>query len=392
MEVVDQTITKKILPKSIAQRVASNFGWLIVSQAVGKGIFFITNIYLARTLGVENFGLFTLAQAITFYLWLAVDLGTSMYGIREIANDKENVRVLINPLITMRVVAGVVMFSVYMLVLVVLNMPWQNKLVFAGCGLYLVSYAFYPDWVLKGLEEFKSVAYGSLTSSLAFLGGILGFVHGREDSTIAAVIWSGSYFLGSSLLHYFLVWKQGIQFRPAFNLATWWRHLQESLFFSLSAASILLYRYLAIIFLSIYFSKYEVGLFAAPYRILLAVTGIGSLIATSFYPVLSHLYSTDNLRFHKVRSLYLMLMLAIGLPLSFLGSTFSGSIVGALLGKDYFESIRAFATLAWLVPLCWCAHGLATSLSAMRLQRHAGIGSLCSTTVSYTHLTLPTKA
>jgi len=56
VEVVDQTITKKFLPKSIAQRVASNFGWLIVSQAVGKGIFFITNIYLARTLGVEHFG------------------------------------------------------------------------------------------------------------------------------------------------------------------------------------------------------------------------------------------------------------------------------------------------------------------------------------------------
>ena len=98
MEVVDQTITKKILPKSIAQRVASNFGWLIVSQAVGKGIFFITNIYLARTLGVENFGLFTLAQTITFYLWLAVDLGTSMYGIREIAKNKEHAEDIINPL------------------------------------------------------------------------------------------------------------------------------------------------------------------------------------------------------------------------------------------------------------------------------------------------------
>jgi len=77
--VVNQTtITKRILTKSIVRRVASNFGWLIVSQAVGKGIFFITNIYLARTLGVEHFGLFTLAQTITFYLWLAVDLGTGI--------------------------------------------------------------------------------------------------------------------------------------------------------------------------------------------------------------------------------------------------------------------------------------------------------------------------
>ena len=37
MEVVGQTpITKRILTKSIARRVASNFGWSVVSVAIGK--------------------------------------------------------------------------------------------------------------------------------------------------------------------------------------------------------------------------------------------------------------------------------------------------------------------------------------------------------------------
>lgn len=37
MEVINQTtITKRILTKSIARRVASNFGWSVVSEAIGK--------------------------------------------------------------------------------------------------------------------------------------------------------------------------------------------------------------------------------------------------------------------------------------------------------------------------------------------------------------------
>jgi len=76
VEVVNQTtITKRILTKSIARRIALNFGWSIVSAAIGKGVFFITNIYLARTLEVENFGLFTLSQTITFNSGLLLTSG-----------------------------------------------------------------------------------------------------------------------------------------------------------------------------------------------------------------------------------------------------------------------------------------------------------------------------
>lgn len=103
MEVIKQAIVREKLITITTKRVASNFLWSIVSEAIAKCVFFITTIYLARTLGVSNFGLFTLAQTITLYFWLAVDLGINMYGIREIAKDKENAEKIINPLLTLRI-------------------------------------------------------------------------------------------------------------------------------------------------------------------------------------------------------------------------------------------------------------------------------------------------
>jgi O-antigen/teichoic acid export membrane protein len=337
--------------RGIAGRVVSNLGWSVVSEAVGKGVFFATNIYLARVLGVEGFGLFTLAMTLTYYFWLAVDLGTNMYGIREIARDRENAGALINTLLTMRVTAGVAVFAVYMAVLAALDMPGESKLIFAGCGLYLVSYAFYTDWVLKGLEKFKFIAYGSLVSSLAFLGAVFGFVHGREDAALAASVWSGSYFLGSVSLFYFLLKKQGLRFRPSFDMKVWWRHLRESLYFTLSGGLMMLYQSLPILLLAAYFGEYEVGIFAAPYRVITVIASAGFLVAMSFYPVLSDLYARDRVRFRKAHRSYQMLMIAIGLPTALIIFFFSEALVGVLFGGEYRESVGVLAALGWLVPL-----------------------------------------
>jgi O-antigen/teichoic acid export membrane protein len=111
MQSLEGVITsEKIKVKSVAERVVSNFAWSVLSESLGKGLFFIATLYLARTLGVENFGLFTLAQTFTFYFWGAVDLGTNMYGIRELAKNKDTAEDIINPLLTLRITVGLAVF------------------------------------------------------------------------------------------------------------------------------------------------------------------------------------------------------------------------------------------------------------------------------------------
>ncbi len=370
MEVIDQTtITKRILTKSIAQRVASNFGWSVVSEGIGKGVSFITNIYLARTLGVENFGLFTLAQTITFYLWLAVDLGTSMYGIREIAKNKEHAEDIINPLFTLRITAGLVVFSIYVSSLFFFNMPMTNKLTFAGCGLYFLTYAFYSDWVFKGLEKFKYMAFGSFIFSMVFLMGTIYLVKGSSDVISASFVWSISYFFGSTSLLYFLYRKLSIKYKPCFNFKIFFLHLRESIYFMISGSLMLIYHYLPILFLSVFFTNHEVGLFAAPFRVVLTIGSAGFLLPSAFYPVLAEIYLNNTENFKITHKSLQIVMVTLGVSIAIVGAILGENIIIKLFGSEYVSSTRVFKIIIWLIPLYFIRYSFGSVILATGFQR-----------------------
>jgi len=358
------TITRE---RSITQRVASNFGWSLVSEAVGKGVFFFTNIYLARALGVENFGLFTIAQTLTLYFWLAVDMGMNMYGIREIAKRKHDPSGLISQLLTLRLTAGVVVFALYAVNVVLF--VGEHKNIFLASGVYLLTYAFYTDCVLKGLEKFKLIAFGSIISSAIFFAGIIVLVRTQSDVAVAALIWSISFFFGSMFLFYIVVQRLGLVLRPDFRLRVWMLHIKESIFFTLSGSLMMLYQYLPIFLLGILYSAHEVGIFSAPYKVIFAVCSLGFYVPMAFYPVMSEQFHIDSDGFIVSYKRLRFIMLAMGLPAGAAGTFFATRMVTLLFGADYIESVLVFKMLSWLVPMYFLRYSYGITMNAMDGQR-----------------------
>lgn len=371
--------------KKIAHRIVSNFAWSVLSEAIGKGIFFLANIYLARILKVDNYGLFSLAQTVVLYFWLAVDLGTNMYSIREIAKNKENAEAIINPILTLRAVAGLAVFSIYILSIYIVGVDDNNKLAFIGCGLYLLTYSFYSDWALKGLEQFKYIAYGSLVSSIIFILGIYFIVNDITDAGVASFIWSISYFFGSASLLYFIYKKLKINLRPSFDLQVIFKHLRESIYFTFSGTMLALYQYFPILFLGVVYSTYEVGVFSAPYRIVMTVCHAGFIIAMSYYPVFAELNDNDNERFKHTQTKILWIVIAIGMVIAIPATIWGSLIISILLGGDFAGSVFIFQILIWLFPLYLIRHLIGTVLFASGLQgeflKATSVGALFMITV-----------
>lgn len=361
--------------KSITQRVASNFGWSLVSEAVGKGVFFFTNIYLARTLSVGNFGLLSLAQFVILYLWFAVDLGSGMYGIREIAKDKKNAVEIINSLLTLRVTMGIIVSVAYVVVLLLLNMPLSKLLVFLGCGFHLISYSLYTDWVLKGLEKFNFIAFGNLVSSAFFLVLAVFLVRDPRDIVVASFIWGLYYLAGSLSLLYLLSKRIGLKLYPSFGIKKWRYHVRESIYIVMAGSMLLLYQYLPIVFLRLFFSVYEVGLFAAPFRVITIMGSAGLMLPMAFYPVLSDLYTRDKIKFRRVHIRSQLLMLAIGLPVGIIGMLWGSEILLYVFGNKYIEGLRIVKYLVWLVPLYFTRFTYGTVLVATGFQRYSVIAT-----------------
>lgn len=299
-----------------------------------------------------------------------------MYGIREIAKDKHNAQNIVNELLTIRIVAGTIVFSLYSLSLFLFfELSNMQKITFGACALYLLTYSFYTDWVLKGLEKFKLVAFGNIVTSLVFLGGIFFFVKTSNDIVATSFIWSLSFLAGSVSLILILYNKTTIKYKLTLNFRNWLRHLKGSIFFTLSGASNNLSRTLPILLLSLLTSTHEVGLFAAPYRCINSICNVGALLPVAFYPVLSDSYFNDSHTFFRIRGLLFKIMFAIGLLISLAGLFYGDKLIYLLFGHEYQGSIIALKLLVCMVFIIFVRYSFGIPILAMGLERSRAVAA-----------------
>lgn len=357
----------------------SNFSWSFFSEIVGKGAYFVTNIYLARILQVENFGLFVLAQTIVAYFWLSVDLGINMYGIREIAKGVIDRTEIIGELLAIRIISGVVVFSIFtFIVLFVLNIPSIEKLSFIGCGLYLITYALYIDWIFRGVEKFKYIAYGKILSSIVYLSGIFIFIKTSVDVALAAFIYSISFLGGAIFLNVILIKRLKIKFKFSFSLNKWRIHLKESIYFTLSGVINMSLYSMPVIIIGLLLTNYDIGLFSAPYRIINSLCSVGVLIPMAFYPVFSASINNDINGYYKTQMLLFVVMTILGLFFCLTGLIWGDRFINILYGSAYNSSVVVFKILVVMLLFSFIRPSFGLPLLSMGYQKWSAFSGLIS--------------
>ncbi len=345
------SVTKSLYTNITVQRIFSNISWGIISQVGGKGIFFLVTVYLARVLGTEEYGLFTYAQSIVLYFWIAVDLGIDMYGSREIASDKSNASNIINPLVTLRIIGGLVAFAAFIPILIFIKHSTSQRLLFMGCALYLITRAISVEWVMRGFEKFKYITIANFATFITMLLAMIIFVRGKDNLVSASFLWSLCYLFGGIVLLIFLYEKLGIRIEPVFDIGNWLLHLRKSIHFTISGGLLALSQYLPIIFLGLLASANEVGLFSAPYGLVLGLVFVISLFPYSLYPIFSELYISEKKKFDRLHNTYMWSSTILGLCMALIGFIYAGDIILLIYGKSYSGSIPLFKILVWFVFL-----------------------------------------
>lgn len=357
-------------PRSLLRRITRNFGWSMLSEVGGKGLLFLVTVYLARVLGVAHFGLFSFAQTVTSYCWLGVDLGINMYGAREIAKNKADAARIINPLLTLRIFSGLFLFILFGLaVLIIYRQEYLKQIVFAGFAFYLLTRALNLDWVMRGFEKFNFIALGNFATFLSMLLLLVFFVTQDRDILLASFIWSLCYLLGDLLLLVLFYTNLGLSFRPEWDYQTLKLHVKESIHFTIANSLLFLYQYLPIIFLGLLASDYEVGVFSAPYRLVLSIAYAVSLLPLALYPTLSELYHHNRAQFNRVYKYFLFVSLATGVFFGLGGMLLAKPLILLLYGEGYAESIPIFQIINWFGALTAVRVAYGIAIAASGLQR-----------------------
>ena len=293
-----------------------------------------------------DYGILVVAQSLIYYAWQASDLGTTLYGIREVARSHENSHEPAGSLLGLRVIAGAVGSIVCLLVVTVWPLPYNTKMIFLGACLYLLARALYPDFVYKGLERFRALAFGSIGSGLAFVVLSLLLIHGPAQAGIATFLWSLSWLAGALILIAYLRTGAHIRLNFSFRPGRWLPYLRHSVQFAYTGVLVLIYDTLPILLIGVFLGAAKLGLFSAVYRLLITLTGVSNLVAMAMYPVLSNWYANDLLKFQETHRRFRNIMLTGGALAAILGVAFAKLLVLLLLGNQYISAAPTFRILA----------------------------------------------
>lgn len=328
-----------------------NSSYLLIAQFLVKIVSFFYTVFLARILGVENFGLFTVALSYFSLISAVADFGISRYLIRELARGHKDVSTLVSNILILRLTAIAVVFAVFSVGMSILdpNIDRVSLTLIALLSIFPQAVALTIDGVFVAVNKFKLSAFGLVI--LSVVTAILGV--GLVYSGFGPMGASAALFFGEllyALFMAFLFWKQKFVFKPAIETKILKEIIVGSLPYGLLGVLGLLYFKIDTILLSYMRGSFETGIYAVAYRFLEAIIFIPSAISTALFPILAKLHDSDPEHVKRIYYKGLWVMLILSLPI-LIGYVLILPVIINFFLPEYVQSIYALQILSLTIPL-----------------------------------------
>ena len=354
------------------QKIVKNFVSLAIANIIGKLIGFVTVVYLARVLNASGFGQISFAQAIVAYFALLSDLGLKMFGIREVARDKKQIKKYVNNILTLRIILAIISFGLLLIFIAFGNKPTNYKTLMAFYGLSLFPLALSLDWVFQGIERMEFIGIADILRSLVYAGLIFLFINSPSRILSVPLFALAASFIMITPLIYSFVKNYG-WFSFSFNWPVWKGFLSQSLPMGLSAIMVTIYYNLDTVMLGFMKGDEVVGWYNAAYKIVLIMLGFQGLLRQAIYPLVSRYYYEENhVSLEKIINVYVKGIFSMSIPIAVGGTVLAQPLMNLFFGAQYAHGVIAFQILIWNLTVIL---GLGMLMNATNRQNKLLIGT-----------------
>lgn len=295
--------------------------------------------YISRVLGVDGIGKVDTIDNMIDYCILFSMMGLASVGVREIAKNKDNPRLLnqtFTDLFALNLCSTVLIAIVFCLTVVVSPQLQDYSMLLPVGILKLIANLFWIEWLYQGLEEFRYITIRSVVLRLLFILSIFLFVKTSTDVVTYYTLFVGIT-IGNAVCNWYhkrtyLHWdirKANIShyFRPFFMLG---------LFAMLSA----IYYKLSLPVLSFITDSHEAGNYATATRVYQVVIALISTLSGVMIPRMSILMKEK--RFDLVSqytNTAFKLLFLFSFPIICFVELFAPDIVHIFAGNGYEGAI-----------------------------------------------------
>ncbi len=348
--------------KNIARLAAGDF--------VAKTLNFLAFVYLARALGVQQFGVIEFAAALLTWFLLLGDGGLELWGTREAARE-ESLGVLAARVVPLRLALATASFA--LLAALALNrrlLPNGEALsiVLLLFGLSLFPNALNLKWAFLGREQMGRVVAGLVIGQMVFLGGVLMLVRGSDPR---AIYLAAGLRLASEIAmtaFYFVRFRREQGPLGNWSLTAASHALKPALTMgAVQALGLLNYNFDAVL-LGFLRGVRDVGIYNAAYKVLTVALAVPLAYFQGLFPALSRTWSEGATALRGLAQRSLRLCAIVAVPIGVGGTLLAEPIIARLFGAQYAESAAPLKLLVWSAVLVILRGSYRHGLNAAGLQ------------------------
>lgn len=353
-------IRQKLEGRYSLQQAIGNTGWLMFEKILRMAVGLLVNVWIARYLGPENFGLFSYALAFAWLFVPLVTLGLDEIVIRNVVRDPSCTHETLGTAFAIKLAGGVTAFVVATsAVMIVRPADTQSQWLVAiiAAGSLFQSLNIFDIWFNSQVQTRYAVLARNAAFAISTVIRIaLILAHAPLAAFAIAITIETALAAAGLAIAYRL--KAGSIRKWHATLATAKNLLRDSLPLLLSFVSVGIYQRIDQVMLQEMSGSSEVGIYAVAVRLSEVWIFIPNAIYWSVYPsIVKAKQVSDELFYERLQKFYNLVALlsyAIAIPMTFC----SQWLVDTLFGEAYS---RAGLMTAWLI---W-AH-LFTSLEIAR--------------------------
>lgn len=335
----------------VRARLSGHLAWNLGADLAARGASLWLAFFCARILGVAGFGRFSFALAAAQYAWLVGDAALNGgYATRETARDRGATPGQAGLFWSTRLVAALAVTALYLAVTLFVPVEPATRRTLAAAATFFLAYAAFPDWALRGLEDFRGLALGNVVYAIGLVAATLVLLPAHRDPALAVALWGGCFALAALVTLPRLARRNALWLRPSFSFGAWRPHARRSSMFSLGSVAAIGYTQLPILLAGVLTGPREVGLFSAGFRLLLAFIGALAILWWPLMPVLTRERPGAPV-FREVLGSSASLVLALSVPVALALTLFPAEVLAWLFGRAYVAGAPALAIGAWVLPL-----------------------------------------
>ncbi len=337
----------------------------------------VTAPYLSRVVGTEGVGLYADAWTMSELFCLVGMLGLADYGVRTIAQARDN-REELN-----RTFSGI--WQMQLMVSGAALLAWLGYVfLFAGdektIALHLtmmsISCLCSFDWCLMGLDLFKPIALRNTFVKLAAAACVFIFVKSENDLWIYGFAWSLATLAGN--LSCAVTLKGKVTYHPV-SLRESLKHLRPCAVLFISVLAVSIYRKMDKIMVYNIAGKHENGLYENAEKIIYCLSGFISAIGTVMMPKIANLQKkgeTERIARHIDKSMDLIICMVSAM--AFGVAAVADRFAPLFYGEDFRYSGTLMIPLGFTLIMIGFANVIRTQVVLPQKRDHIFVKSVCT--------------